>query len=482
VLRRARPTTCIINDGNNYMNPDDVNGSGASSRPVATPIEGTEASAASAFALNHDQKFLWLGAPHRAVFEALYAAVLRGCALAVLTGEVGAGKTMLTDAMAARLAAGGAVVGRLVYPSREPDDLWSAIVDAFGLVTDSGGRDAALACFIDLVQRVAQSSRHVLLVIDEAQVLTSDVLAELGRLCDAVRDAAPNMVTVLLVGEDTLESTLATPALADLTARIGMQRRIAALGELDVASYVTHRLACAEAAPDVFTLDGLKTIAALSRGIPRLINTLCARAVVTGGIVDATMVERCARDVVWHATHGRRHTSRDGTSLRSALSRTRAVGLALVVAALLAGADVVALALTRGGARPVASRRVSTAPVEVTAPVAPVRPASLTTLTAPTTDAGGHPPRGRLAPSRDGAPSSAANPQQRSAVVPRRDIDRAAASTGAAKRSSVPNMSDPSTSSRYSTARPDDTPGEPDASDIIDWLLKERSGATAISR
>jgi general secretion pathway protein A len=392
-----------------------------------------------AFRVNRDQSFLWLGEAHRGVLDALYLAVLSGSPLVILTGDVGAGKTMLAEALAARLAETGVVVGRVLYPSQDPDDFWNAIFGAFGLPADSAGRDAALTHFTDVVQRVGCTSGRVLLVIDEAQVLTSEVLMEVGRACDAAREAAgPNVLTVLLVGEEALDVTLARPELADVTGRIGMRRRLGVLGERDVALYIRHRLACAGVPPDVFTSDALRAIAAFSRGIPRLINTLCARTLVNGGVVDATIVERAAAELA-NAADGGRGRARLPSKLHGhVVSAARARPLGIGINAVLASAGIFALAVSWGGeSRPPSRRAQSASPATAMAwEVESTRPAVVSAAATPGPD-----------------------------VLIARHI--LISSTRSADTAARP---------------PDDAPRDPDPGAIIDWLLKDRSQAATINR
>ena len=359
---------------------------------VPSPLVGGPASTpcARAFQVNRDPRFLWLDEPYRDAFEALYRAVRQGCPLGVLTGGVGAGKTMLADAVSARLVEDGVVVGRLGYPSRDADDFWNAIADAFGLRVDGDGRDAVRTRFAELVQRAARTSTRVLLVIDEAQALTSAVLTEVLHAGDAARDAgAPNVLTVFLVGEDELDPTLARPELAALAVRIAVRRRLPALREREVAGYIRHRLACVGAPPDVFTPDALTATAVLSRGLPRLINMVCARAAARGHIVDAAIVERCAREMTWLADR-RAHRARPAATSREVVVTGRRSRRRRVVVAALASAGVFVLAETTGEDGPGPSHRAGAA-----APAAAVasrdEPARATPATPTLDDAAGDP-------------------------------------------------------------------------------------------
>jgi general secretion pathway protein A len=403
---------------------------------------GVSSPCARAFEVNRDRNFLWLGERHRDALEALYGGVLGGDSLVVLTGDVGAGKTMLIDAVAARLSAARTIAGWLTYPSRDPDDFWNAIAGAFGLHTGSAGPDALRTRFLELVRQAARISTRVLLVVDEAQVLTREVLIEVMRVCDAATAVGgPSALAVVLVGEDELNVTLARPELTALARRIGVSRRLSALDEREVAAYVRHRLACADASPDLFTPDALAAIATISRGIPRLINTVCAQASARGGVVDATMVERCGHEMAWLNGHGRRRARAHAGSL--AVARDRRSGRRSLVVAMLAATGVLAFASPIGDEAHVPSR------TDAPSPAAPPRPALLPAPATPTPDVAG------------GAKADPQRPPTRVRKMPARS----------------PGESPPA-----AAAPSDDAPGDPDPSAIIDWLLKDGSRPTAISR
>jgi general secretion pathway protein A len=321
----------------------------------------------SAFPVDRDPKFLWLGDAHGEAFEAVYAAVVGRRALVLLTGEAGTGKTMLAEAMAARLADDGMMVGRLPYPSRDVDDFWTAVAGAFGLVSDGRSLEAALRRFARHVEQAARSSIRMLLVVDEAQALTSAVLMEVSRACDLARDAgAPGVLTVLLVGHDELDATLATPVHAVLAAQVAVRCRLAALPERAVAAYIQHRLRCVGAPPDVFTPDALTAIGSLSRGLPRLINTVCARATANGRVVDAALVQRCGSELAW-VPDGARQPARPAAA-PDLVGRRRQRRRRGVVTAALVATGLLALAASNP------EHRAATSPPEGAAPAAPVTP------------------------------------------------------------------------------------------------------------
>jgi type II secretory pathway predicted ATPase ExeA len=430
-----------------------------------------------AFRMECDQRFLWLGRPHREALEALYGAVVRGAPCAVLTGDVGAGKSMLADAVAARLTEAGVVVRRLAYPSRNVGDFWDAIVGAFGLPAGGEGLDAARRAFTRHVQQAATAPRR-LLVIDEAQVLSGEVLTEVLHLHEVGREArVSNALPVFLVGEDELEATLAQPAYAALASRIAVRCRLPALQEDEVASYVRHRLACVDAPTDLFTPEALTEIAMLSRGLPRLINTVCARAAGGGG-VDATSVERCGRELAWLCDDA--GPASPAAAALDAVLRHKRRHRCRIIVAVLTGVAIATAAVTIADYRLAASRRPVAAglgtdetPVAQRARLAPVgeppRPGpdvqdDLEPPPPARREPGDRPPTPARAPSR---------PAVR--TMPPGESGRSAAGSGSVKSSerALPN---PGTARDTAARAPHGAPEEPDPSAIIEWLLTHRAG------
>jgi type II secretory pathway predicted ATPase ExeA len=257
---------------------------------------------ARAFLPNSDPTFLWLGGRRRETVEILKAAIVDGHPVAVLTGDAGVGKTMLAHSVADDLEQAGNLVGRLAHPSRDADDFRQGVAAAFQLDWDGTSREAFAPRFAVLVRHAAATFTHVLLVLDEAQAFTSDVLAEIAWLSDTARQASPcdpNPLMILVVGGDGLNLLIERPENASLARHITLRRRLAPLDERDVASYIRHRLDVAGARTDLVTDDAVRAISGLSHGIPRLINVVCSRAAAMATLVDAAIVDRSARDLPW---------------------------------------------------------------------------------------------------------------------------------------------------------------------------------------
>ena len=425
---------------------------------------------ADAFQANRDRRFLWLGARYRDAFDSLRDAIVRGRSLVILTGEVGSGKTMLADAVTARLVASGMriMVGWIAHPSRDGDDFWTAMVSAFGLRPETDTRDAVCTRFAELLHQVDRLSTRVLLVVDEAQALPSEVLTEIAHALDAAGDVgASSALTVVLVGEEELDGTLAARSHAGLARRVELRLRLPRLGEDEVRSYLRHRLACVQAPDDVFTPAAVAAIARLSCGIPRLINALCARATARGGVVDATAVERCGREMFW-LSHPGRHRAGARVQPRNSVVTARRSRRRRLMLAMLAAAAVLALtSATSDDAPPWLTRR-SAPPADAPPPAELTSPAPDPALVTSTSDG----TQRTLSPLTGGRGSADTDPPPALRRAPR-------ARTGVPPRPSGSPAARATTPPAAAAPAPDDAP---DPGAIIDWLLRERGQHAATTR
>jgi type II secretory pathway predicted ATPase ExeA len=161
-----------------------------------------------AFQPTADRSSLWLVGQYDDALRMLRAQILNRQGLLLLVGEPGTGKTVLAHALGVRMSEEGVAVGRLLYPILEGMDLRVAVAEAFDLPSASHDRDVFLDQFRQFVAETAAAGRRVLLIVDEAQTLTSDLLVELAGLPYAGEPGNAASMSVLLVGQHGLVDTL----------------------------------------------------------------------------------------------------------------------------------------------------------------------------------------------------------------------------------------------------------------------------------
>ena len=243
------------------------------------------------FNITPDPRFLYQSARHREAFEHLLYGIDQRKGFLVLTGEVGAGKTTVCRAVLARLPA-GVRTALVLNPTLTETQLLRAILHDFGL--EPRGRDR-LGYIEQLNAFLLEQSRagfNVALFIDEAQNLSPDVMEQV-RLLSNLETDQHKLMQIVLSGQPELQARLARPELRQLRQRVMITCHLLPLSEEETAGYVRHRLAVAGAGADVgFTPDAVRLVYKHARGIPRVTNTICDRALLAGYVAGTKQVGR----------------------------------------------------------------------------------------------------------------------------------------------------------------------------------------------
>ena len=234
------------------------------------------------FSLNPDPRFLYMANGHREALAQLRYCVELRKGFAVLTGEVGTGKTTLLRALLDQL---GATVqtGYIFNPPRSIDELYEAIAAEWDLVLRPA-QSRTLQLNLYLLEAF-KASRNVVLIFDEAQSIEPAILNEI-RLLSNLETATAKLVQIILAGQPEFDFTLDAPAQRALRQRVVMRYRLAALGRDETFAYIANRLRIAGASQSPFTIDACQAVFLYSQGIPRLINLIC----------DSTMLDGYAHD------------------------------------------------------------------------------------------------------------------------------------------------------------------------------------------
>jgi general secretion pathway protein A len=349
------------------------------------------------FALSPDPRFLFLSAAHREALAHLLYGIEQGEGFIAVTGEVGTGKTTLCRTLLRRL--GHEVeVAFLFNPNLTARELLEAILIEFGVEKRGEGTREVVEELNHFLLERRQQGRRVLLIIDEAQGLPPETLEQI-RLLSNLETESEKLIQILLLGQPELDELLESPELRQLRQRIGVRWRLAPLSREETGEYVRHRLRIsADATRDhLFPDDALRAIYRRSRGIPRLVNLLCDRALLAAYADGAPTVEGR------HVERAALETGVGCVPARPASRRMRQLGLPLAAAAFAAG---FALTWSLGGLRGVLERfdaeaapaAVSTAPPAAGSATLPGVPGSIL----------GAPPRPAAAPVESSAPMAPA--------------------------------------------------------------------------
>ena len=253
------------------------------------------------FNLTPDPRFLYLSAQHDEALSHLLYGIHERKGFIEITGEVGTGKTLLCRALLEQLE--DSISTALVFNSYlSQRELLQAICRDFGLRADMDTR----AELVDQLNTYLLSEfgigRNAVVVIDEAQNLEPTVLEQL-RLLSNLETASGKLLQIVLVGQPELRDKLSLPGMRQLNQRIAVRFHLRALSRADSSRYVMHRLQVAGAGSGIrFTPGAMRLIYRYSGGLPRRVNLLCDRALLTAFVqetrhVDGAVVRRSARDL-----------------------------------------------------------------------------------------------------------------------------------------------------------------------------------------
>jgi general secretion pathway protein A len=235
------------------------------------------------FEITPDPTFLFPTRRHNEALAALYYGVRRHKGFVVLTGEVGTGKTLLLRCLLQSLKQSEDVKYAYVFNGRlSPLEFLQYVAGDLGLPAAGKNKSELLLQLAGYVVSRGEKKLTTVLVVDEAHHLSTDILEEI-RLLTNLETADEKLLQILLVGQPELDEKLDSFELRQLKQRIALRSHLAQLDLLETKGYIERRLELA-GSPTPSTLFPQETIATVyrhSRGIPRLINTICENALVT---------------------------------------------------------------------------------------------------------------------------------------------------------------------------------------------------------
>ena len=229
------------------------------------------------FSIVPNSRYLFLSQRHQEAMQNLQAGLGEGGGFAMLTGEVGTGKTTVAKAMLSSLDS-HTQAGLILNPTLSNTDLLEAICDEFEIdyPQQASLKQLSQAIHYFLLDSHAEGIQ-TLLVIDEAQHLAADVLEQLRLLTNLETDSR-KLLKVLLVGQPELQQHLQTTQLRQLAQRITGRYHLLPLNIQETGKYIAFRLETAGGGQMLFSNRSVKLIAQYTHGIPRLINLVCDKA------------------------------------------------------------------------------------------------------------------------------------------------------------------------------------------------------------
>jgi len=237
------------------------------------------------FEVSPDPYFFCPTPRHTEALANLAYGVLRRKGFVVLTGEVGTGKTLLVRCLLEALTTNKVAFAYMYNPMISVQEFFTHVVNEFGLLASQiRTKSDALA---RLNNYLLERSRHDLttaLVVDEAQLLSWELLEEI-RLLTNLETTKHKLLQIVLVGQPELEQKLDSQQLRQLKQRVGLRCNLKPLETKELHDYIHRRLKLAGAnshAAAIFPDETIAVIQKISRGIPRLVNTLCENSLLLG--------------------------------------------------------------------------------------------------------------------------------------------------------------------------------------------------------
>ena len=253
------------------------------------------------FDITPNPRFLFHSTKHREAFNHLLYGIRERKGFVQLTGEVGAGKTTLCRALLEQLD-GNFSTALILNPVLSGDELMKAIATEFGLDVKGKDRLETLATISDFLLRQTLAGKETVLIVDEAQNLTEELLEQV-RLISNIETDDRKLLQIVLMGQPELRERLNSHKLRQLRQRITVRYHLNPLTRTEVGQYIQHRitLAGSRIAP-VFTRMAVWRIYSYSQGVPRLVNALCDKALLAGFVersrrITYRMVGRAIREL-----------------------------------------------------------------------------------------------------------------------------------------------------------------------------------------
>jgi type II secretory pathway predicted ATPase ExeA len=236
-----------------------------------------------------DPEFLFLTGQHEEALTRMNFALATNDSFAVITGEVGSGKTTLVRRMLADVSKNAAIA--FITHTRVTDvELLQLILVEFGLRPFDMGKVELLVELRNFIEERHREHKRVIIVVDEAQNLGIDVLEEL-RLLTCLDSTEEKAVNIVLSGQPQLSRLIDSPELEQLRQRCRLRFHLHRLSKEQTVRYIEHRLAIAKGEESrLFEPGAISAVFELTAGVPRLINTLCDTALIMAWLADADVV------------------------------------------------------------------------------------------------------------------------------------------------------------------------------------------------
>lgn len=255
------------------------------------------------FQLTPDPAMLFPSTGHRRAMSYLLYGLEQGEGFVMITGAVGAGKTLLIQKLLEELAPRNIAIASIASANLDGEDILPAVASAFSLPYEGRSKQGLLQDVKQHLMALRDRHSHALLVVDEAQTLTAAAL-EMLRILSNFEVRGHALLQVFLIGQAELQRTIVTNRMEQLRQRIIASHKLEPMGAEESGEYILHRLHAVgwnndpELAPEIFAGVHLA-----SRGIPRKTNLIMDRLLLHGYLEELHSLDQAALTVVLDEIH-----------------------------------------------------------------------------------------------------------------------------------------------------------------------------------
>lgn len=246
------------------------------------------------FSKTPDPRFLYMSHGHQEALARLHY-VLEEREMALLTGEIGCGKTTLSRALMDE-AGEGYHFCFIFNPRLTPQEFLRLVARELHVDAPAMHKDELLAQIHGALYRYTANGVSPVLVIDEAQLIPDRQIFDEIRLLTNFQLDDSNLLSVILMGQPELRTMLAAQVYEPFRQRIALMYHLYPLTLAEVQEYIDARLSVAGGRPGLFTPDAIVRIFELSQGVPRKINQIATNALLVGFGSNASLIEACILD------------------------------------------------------------------------------------------------------------------------------------------------------------------------------------------
>jgi general secretion pathway protein A len=252
------------------------------------------------FQITTDPKFLWLGEKHKEALATLKYGILENKGFLLLTGDIGTGKTALINALV-KIIDVAAIVATIPDPGLESLDFFNILAEEFKMNKRFESKGAFLIQLKHFLHKAFAADKKVLLIVDEAQRLNTDLLEQI-RLLSNIEMNNRKLINIFFVGQTEFSDMLRQERNKAIRQRISVTYHIDPLSENETWHYIRHRLKIAGTNQEIFHSKAVQEIYSFSQGYPRLINIICDHALLTGyasGIkmIGVNVIKECEKEL-----------------------------------------------------------------------------------------------------------------------------------------------------------------------------------------